>query len=201
MMRRFALLVSVVLGASAAPACAATVFNFSFDNQGLVPGDGPLAGPIVGTGTFVSPIDLGLGLHNLTDLAGFTFSFSFLDGTTFSNADILTPLAGVAVNITDHGGGVRRLFITESGAPGSNSGPFSGALDLSSGASTLSFEPTFFGGNFLYQQTGSAGRYIALSADAAVPEPATWAMMFAGFGAIGLAMRRRRRPAVRFNFA
>jgi len=29
-----------------------------------------------------------------------------------------------------------------------------------------------------------------------VPEPATWAMMLLGFGGIGLAMRRRRRPAL-----
>ena len=29
-----------------------------------------------------------------------------------------------------------------------------------------------------------------------VPEPATWAMMLLGFGAIGFAMRRRRRPAL-----
>lgn len=34
---------------------------------------------------------------------------------------------------------------------------------------------------------------------AAVPEPATWAMMIAGFGAVGFAMRRRRTQAtVRF---
>lgn len=29
----------------------------------------------------------------------------------------------------------------------------------------------------------------------ALPEPATWAMMLLGFGAIGVSMRRRRRPA------
>jgi hypothetical protein len=40
-----------------------------------------------------------------------------------------------------------------------------------------------------------------LSADA-VPEPATWAMMLAGFGLVGFAMRRRRQshPTVRFAF-
>jgi len=31
---------------------------------------------------------------------------------------------------------------------------------------------------------------------AAVPEPATWAMMLVGFGGIGMAMRRRRRPVL-----
>jgi len=29
-----------------------------------------------------------------------------------------------------------------------------------------------------------------------VPEPATWAMMLLGFGAIGLSMRHRRRKAL-----
>lgn len=35
------------------------------------------------------------------------------------------------------------------------------------------------------------------SAVAAVPEPATWALMLAGFGMTGFAMRRRRKPEVR----
>jgi hypothetical protein len=30
----------------------------------------------------------------------------------------------------------------------------------------------------------------------AVPEPGTWAMMLVGFAGIGVAMRRRRRPAL-----
>ncbi len=36
---------------------------------------------------------------------------------------------------------------------------------------------------------------------AAVPEPASWAMMIVGFGAVGFAMRRRRKMAVRVAFA
>lgn len=35
---------------------------------------------------------------------------------------------------------------------------------------------------------------IALTAVAGVPEPATWAMMLIGFGGIGAAVRRRRKP-------
>ena len=44
-------------------------------------------------------------------------------------------------------------------------------------------------GNGLVQTTFSAST-------AAVPEPATWALMLLGFGGIGMAMRRRRRPAL-----
>jgi hypothetical protein len=36
----------------------------------------------------------------------------------------------------------------------------------------------------------------------AVPEPSTWAMMLLGFGAVGFAMRRRKKaPQVRYSFA
>jgi hypothetical protein len=34
-----------------------------------------------------------------------------------------------------------------------------------------------------------------------VPEPATWAMMLIGFGAIGGALRRRQKVAGRIRFA
>ena len=40
--------------------------------------------------------------------------------------------------------------------------------------------------------------FDAMGYDAAVPEPATWAMMIGGFGFVGGAMRRRRRADVRF---
>lgn len=44
-------------------------------------------------------------------------------------------------------------------------------------------------------------RQIDLSTIAAVPEPATWAMMILGFGLIGGTMRRRQRQSVRYGFA
>jgi len=41
--------------------------------------------------------------------------------------------------------------------------------------------------------TGITGDALTVTAAGAVPEPATWALMLLGFGAIGIAMRRRSR--------
>ena len=54
-------------------------------------------------------------------------------------------------------------------------------------------------GTYTFHIQGTRGNNTSYSggvAFAAVPEPATWAMMLMGFGAIGFAMRRRRRPAL-----
>jgi hypothetical protein len=57
---------------------------------------------------------------------------------------------------------------------------------------------------------GTAGLYTFIddfrlgtpaAANGAVPEPATWAMMLIGFGAIGGALRRRQKVAGRIRFA
>lgn len=49
-----------------------------------------------------------------------------------------------------------------------------------------------------FRSTGTAFEFDSLAATAAVPEPATWAMLITGFGLIGHAMRRRgqARPAI-----
>jgi hypothetical protein len=43
--------------------------------------------------------------------------------------------------------------------------------------------------------------FTVSAATAAVPEPATWAMMIAGFGLMGFAMRRRSKVATTVSFA
>jgi hypothetical protein len=48
-------------------------------------------------------------------------------------------------------------------------------------------------GSFYFNDSTSMAFSIS-----AVPEPATWAMMIGGFGVAGIALRRRRRVAVRF---
>jgi hypothetical protein len=52
--------------------------------------------------------------------------------------------------------------------------------------------------NFLdrYQGVGTSGISAEGHPVGSVPEPATWAMMLLGFGGIGAAMRRRRKPVL-----
>ena len=54
-------------------------------------------------------------------------------------------------------------------------------------------------GQYTLTINGTRGRTATFAGTisfAAVPEPGTWAMMLLGFGAVGFAMRRRRRPAL-----
>ena len=59
--------------------------------------------------------------------------------------------------------------------------------------------------DFKIDWTGTANNYSLVSqpipVNTAVPEPATWAMMLMGFGATGVAMRRRRRKLAFAQFA
>ena len=58
------------------------------------------------------------------------------------------------------------------------------------------------GGTVLYAtNTGVAFLAMENTAVAGVPEPATWAMMLAGFGAIGFALRRRPKVRTTVSFA
>ena len=58
-----------------------------------------------------------------------------------------------------------------------------------------------FNGITLYSYGGAATFYVSeASATPAVPEPATWAMMLFGFGAIGGTLRCRQKVATRIRF-
>ena len=116
--------------------------------------------------------------------AGFTTGFSF-------NYSMINTLGG-AVNVWDGLGGTGNLLgtITLSLTP-SNCPGFNGAycpyvpIGVSFGGTAKSIE--FVGvANFVAFDDITFG-----SATPGVPEPETWAMMIAGFGMIGAAMRRR----------
>lgn len=65
-------------------------------------------------------------------------------------------------------------------------GTLTGSLTMDSlNTSTIGFDAP--GGTF----TSQSGQFLGLAQTAAVPEPATWAMLIAGFGLAGAALRRR----------
>lgn len=47
-----------------------------------------------------------------------------------------------------------------------------------------------------FASSSNSFEFDNIAAAAAVPEPATWAMLIAGFGLVGLSMRRRNRAAI-----
>jgi hypothetical protein len=70
---------------------------------------------------------------------------------------------------------------------------FNGTILAPFGAITYHNPATFNGRIIGYQLTLHSDFNITSPPPPAVPEPATWSLMLLGFGAIGVAMRRRRR--------
>ena len=88
------------------------------------------------------------------------------------------------------------LFPTDTGTYGGSAGSSTGstfALNLSANLAANTWYRFVYSANMATAGdiTGTANFYTRA---AAVPEPATWGLMLLGFGGMGLALRRRRRP-------
>jgi hypothetical protein len=182
----------LVLGVGSS-AQADPLFVFQFD---AFP-DGLISPPLAGTGTFSFANDPGDGTHLLASLGAFSMSFTF-GADTFTDADIASPLSEVLAILSTTGPD-RRLQFSNTHALGS--GPFGGSLDLINGSGdNLSFEPPGFGaGLILYSESNQplqfpSGDYLALQAPAAIPEPASWALMGTGIAWLVIFARTRGRP-------
>jgi hypothetical protein len=162
--------------AAAAPASAAVKYSFtalsSFDF-------GPGGGSVRGSWTYIAPgFIIGPATLTVADLSGTCVAFSTAGPTSCSNQSFYPS---PAFDIPDT---VIIAFGTTIGAT-----PF---YQFADGAFT-----TF--GVHNTTRFGTAQQAILEVTDLggnAVPEPATWALMIAGFGLVGLAVRRRRAVVV-----
>ena len=194
--------IAVALASASTAQAAVTVFSGTLTGPAESP---PNTSPGIGqTLVSIDPVT-----HQLTLTVNFsglvpTTSTGAPSGTTASHIHAATtlPFTGTA--------GVATQLPSFVGFPlGVNSGSFSATFNTldplfynpayvtANGGTTASAETALFGA------IGSGRAYLNIHTNAfpsgeirsflvAVPEPATWAMMLLGFGAIGATMRRRR---------
>ena len=145
----------------------------------------------------VGPITAPFGTRTLSPFANETSATSFL-------ASFSSTLSSFSLNFGDFGADSDLFTLTAfSGANGTGSvvgttnvnyglGSLPGSIGTASFTGSPFQSVSFIGGSTGFPNSVYYDNFVA-TVTGAVPEPATWAMMLIGFGAIGVAMRRRRK--------
>ena len=181
MMKR--LLLGAALALFAAPLCAQTVTSTLPNYNGALYQSGfPINLGTVGTFSFAAPSGATVGSAFLEGTYGTADGYAFstasfdasIDGTSFT-------VCGLNASNCYFDGAALRAF--------SIALPTSSYASLLDGSAALGLSQT--SGNFVRFGTPT----LRVNFLSAVPEPATWAMMLIGFGAVGFQLRRRRPAA------
>lgn len=179
---------------------AVSVGGFSFDDDAFVDVLNSSAGNYATTGGALADV--------VTDVDASTFAFSFDQGAFLD--------LGFTDNVAINGAG-NDIVLFELGVPdrwlvtingissqclsagtGFSAGGFNlnacgldlSAFGIANGGSVSSLRLSFFDDGTTVS-TALVGALNSDSVGGAIPEPATWAMLIAGFGLVGVSMRRR----------
>jgi len=151
-----------------------------------------LGGTPQATGTF-SYATGATGVLGYGDLTSFSVTVS---GQTYT----LTDVAGLTDYIHFAYDTAANSFVVDTNSCGFAGCGFQSSLSAINSSGTFGFFFTGAPGAFQEYQTQIGGSFdsIKISDAGSVPELTSWAMMLGGFGAIGSAMRSRRKAVVTF---
>jgi hypothetical protein len=170
-----------------AVAGAAALSTASLANAAITIGATGTTSGTISVGNVDSPVPNRLTFDTIGASAGTVTSFfDFSESFPSTGVFALTTTDGTLTlaQLLTNGGSTLVAQVTGTG----------NALTLNTGLLTA-------GQTYRFTYTGNLAVAGNISGNAtftaaAVPEPATWAMMLVGFGGIGFAMRRRRRPVL-----
>ena len=122
------------------------------------------------------------------------FTVSLAGNYNFLNSAVYDAYLGIHANSFNPSNAlVNALAYDDDAGPGSDSQIL--GLGLNAGVSYFAVSSSFANNDFgAFRLTIDGPGNIIGGNVAAVPEPATWALMIFGFGLVGFAMRRRRQP-------
>lgn len=210
-MSRFRITLAAAALAIAAGSAQAQVVTFGAGTNG------PFVGPVNESGFTYSEFSGSLYSNTLGNPSG------DLEGYSFENGGVVSFVSSSAGDFTFEALDYAAYFNAGTGSQTLNlSGYLNGSL-VGSDSFNLANTASFFGGTYANWTTFAAVGLAGLTIDelritlngfgssesyqaidnvtfgpvAAVPEPSAWAMMLFGFGAIGFAMRHRRKTALR----
>lgn len=154
-----------------------------------------LTGDTTGGATFNRPLEDGTALS----MVGTATRYDVIDFTVDANGQyslitsaLFDSFLGLYANSFDPNDPLTNTLVYDDDLLGVTTSGF--ATNLTAGTPYFAVVTGFGNSDFGTYALNAAGPGALRLANAGVPEPATWAMMLVGFGAIGFSMRRRRAP-------